>query len=85
MTVLPKEKTKATRVNPKSMVVFSLPKAGKTTIVSALDNCLVIDLEEGSDFVDALKVDVIKESRKKGVIPLEILNDLASSIEKANK
>ena len=33
-------------------------KIGKTTALSKLDNCLIIDLEEGSDMVDALKIKV---------------------------
>jgi hypothetical protein len=38
------------------MVIYGPPKIGKTTALSQLDNCLIIDLEEGSDMVDALKV-----------------------------
>lgn len=83
--ILPKEKTKSTRVNPKSVVLFSQPKTGKTTIVSALDDCLLIDLEEGSEFVDALKVDVIKESKKEDKLPIVILKELINKIKEANK
>lgn len=82
--VLPKERIKATRVNPKSMILFSLPKMGKTTAVAALNNCLVIDLEEGSDFVDALKIDVQKRARKENKSALQVLNEVAAEIEKAN-
>jgi len=85
MTVLPKKITKATRVNPKSMILFSLPKAGKTTAVAALEDCLIIDLEQGADFVDALKVDVVTEADKRGTTPLHVLTELANNIEKANK
>ena len=83
--VLPKEKIKATRTNPKTMVLFSLPKSGKTTAVAALDNCLIIDLEEGSDFVDAMKIDVVKQARQKNVLPIDVLYDVITSIEKENK
>ena len=37
-------------------MIFSKPKVGKTTLLSQLDNCLIIDLEDGSDYVDALKI-----------------------------
>jgi hypothetical protein len=47
---------KASRKSPKKLIIFGKPKSGKTTILSQLPNCLVLDLEEGSDFVDALKV-----------------------------
>jgi len=82
---LPVEKTKATRVNPKTMVLFSLPKMGKTTAVSKLENCLIIDVEKGSDFVDALKYDVIREAEARDVKPIEVLKELIDEIKKANK
>jgi len=55
---LPKTKVKANRKSPKNMIIYGPPKIGKTTVLSQLDNCLIIDLENGSDMVDALKVKV---------------------------
>lgn len=55
---LPTEIIKATEVNPKVLILFSKPKSGKTTIVAALKDCLLIDFEKGSDYVNALKVNV---------------------------
>ena len=55
---LPKKKVKASRKSPKNMIIYGPPKIGKTTVLSQLDDCLIIDLEEGSDMVDALKVKV---------------------------
>ena len=55
---LPKEKIKPSSVNCKRLVLYSPPKMGKTTAVAALNNCLIIDLEKGSNFVDALKIQV---------------------------
>ena len=55
---LPKEKVKASRKSPKNMIIYGPPKIGKTTVLSELENCLIIDLEDGSDMVDALKVKV---------------------------
>src|SRR6476646_10472202 len=54
--VLPTSKVESTRVNPKRMVIYSKPKTGKTTSFSGLENNLIIDLENGTDYVDALKV-----------------------------
>ena len=45
----------------------------------------MIDLEEGSQFVDALKYDVIGEARAKGVPPIVELKSLIEEIAKANK
>ena len=40
------------------MIIYGPPKIGKTTVLSQLKDCLIIDLEAGSDMVDALKVKV---------------------------
>lgn len=82
---LPTSKVEAGRVNPKTMVIFGKPKTGKTTILSELDNCLIIDLESGSDFVDALKYDVKAKAKEEDVEPIIILKNLINTIKKANK
>lgn len=82
---LPKKKEKASRINPQSIVVFSQPKMGKTTIVSELDDCLTIDLERGSYFVDALKYDVIKIAEEEDKLPIVVLKKLIETIKAANK
>ena len=56
MSKLPKKKVKASRKSPKNMIIYGAPKIGKTTVLSQLDDCLIIDLEQGSDMLDALKV-----------------------------
>ncbi len=56
--MLPEKKIKASRKSPKNMVIYGSPKIGKTTALSKLENCLILDLEEGTDMVDALKVKV---------------------------
>lgn len=54
---LPTEKRKPTRINPGRLVLFGLPKSGKTTIVAGLDNCLILELEpRGADFVEAMSL-----------------------------
>lgn len=54
--ILPKEKVKAKTENPRFLILFGKPKMGKTTIVSSLENNLIIDTEGGSEFLDALAV-----------------------------
>jgi hypothetical protein len=56
--VLPTKKVKAERVNPKRLIIYSKPKTGKTTAFAGLEDNLLIDLENGSDYVDALKIKV---------------------------
>ena len=49
--VLPTKKVKAERVNPKRIVIYSKPKTGKTTAYAGLEDNLIIDLENGSDYI----------------------------------
>lgn len=56
--VLPTKKVESSRKNAKRLVIYSKPKCGKTTAFAGLDNNLILDLENGSDFVDALKVKI---------------------------
>lgn len=45
--VLPTERSKVSNYNPKLLVLFGRPKAGKSTLMASLDNNLIIDLEDG--------------------------------------
>ena len=60
MITLPKTVITAREVDPKLMLIYGPPKVGKTTILAALPNCLVIDTEDGSDYISALKLKVSK-------------------------
>lgn len=53
---LPQIEIAAASKSPKRLVIYSPPKMGKTTLVAGLKNCLLLDLEDGSDFVTALKI-----------------------------
>lgn len=41
-------------VNMETCILFGLPKCGKTTLLSKLDNCLIIDTENGTSKISAL-------------------------------
>ena len=58
--VLPTKPIPATSTNPQYLVLYGLPKAGKTSAVAQLQNNLIIDLEGGSKFIDALAVQAIR-------------------------
>ena len=66
--VLPTKKVKADRVNPKRLIIYSKPKTGKTSAFAGLDDNLIMDLENGADYVDALKIKVsnLKELQEAG-------------------
>jgi len=53
---LPTERTPASRKSPRLLTLFGQSKVGKTTTLATLDNCLIIDTEQGTDMVDAMKV-----------------------------
>ena len=56
--VLPTAPIEASIKSPKVLIIYSKPKTGKTTLLSALNNCLILDTEHGSDYVSALKVKI---------------------------
>jgi hypothetical protein len=72
----PTSKVKASQVNPKRLLIYSKPKTGKTTAFAGLENNLIIDLENGSDYVDALKIKVSN---------LQELLDAGKAIKEADK
>jgi hypothetical protein len=76
MLILPTEPVKAKITNPRFLILFGLPKAGKTTLVAKLENNLIIDLEGGSEFMDALAIQA-RTSRD--------LKDIANAIFLKNK
>lgn len=53
---LPIKPVPATSTNPRFLILYGRPKAGKTSCLAQLDNNLIIDLEGGSTFIDALAV-----------------------------
>lgn len=56
MLILPTEKTKPLVNNPKTLILFGRPKAGKSTLMAALESNLIIDLENGYQALSALVV-----------------------------
>lgn len=56
--VLPTEKIKPVSTSPANLIIFGKPKIGKTTLFAGLDNALILDLEKGANYVEALKISV---------------------------
>lgn len=73
---LPTSKIPAATQDPKNLIIFGLPKCGKTTILSTLENNLLLDMEDGSDYVDALKIKVHS---------LKELKEVCKTIKEAGK
>jgi AAA domain len=66
---LPTQRVKASHQSPKNLIIFSKPKVGKTELLAGLENCLNLDLEKGSDYVEALKIqaETIQEIQAIGI------------------
>ena len=54
----------AETTNPRKLLLISHHKTGKTTLASGLQNSLLIDTEDGSDFVAGVIFNLQKESAK---------------------
>jgi hypothetical protein len=70
---LKKVKRKAVSQNPKSLLLYGAPKVGKTTALSQLKDCLIIDTEGGANmiegYVETIKsreelIDLLQEAQK---------------------
>ena len=53
---LPTKPIPASSTNPKFLVLYGKEKVGKTSALAQLENNLIIDLEGGSTFIDAMAV-----------------------------
>lgn len=56
MLILPTSKVPAVSENPRYLVLYGLPKSGKTSALAQLENNLIIDLEGGTNFIEALAI-----------------------------
>lgn len=54
--VLPTAPVKATRIDPAIFIMYGAKKIGKTKLISELPGCLILDGENGTDEIDALKL-----------------------------
>lgn len=82
---LPTQSISASRGNPTRLLLFGHTKVGKTTLLSSLPNCLLIDLEGGSNFVTAMKIDVNKIAKKENKLPITVLKEISEAIKKSPK
>lgn len=56
MGLLPTKKSEIGSQDPKNLIIFSNPKAGKTTALSHLPDCLIIDMEHGTSYTSGYVV-----------------------------
>ena len=80
MLVLPTEKIKSKVENPRFLIIYGKPKSGKTTLVAELEDNLIIDLEGGSEYMNALSI------QARSVEDLgEIANAITAKIKETSK
>lgn len=94
---LPTVKTEGGVINAKRLVIYSKPKAGKTSLIAELDDCLLIDFEKGAGYVTAMKVEVnnlkelsetvkaLQDKKKEGKTYKYIALDTATQLEEIAK
>lgn len=56
MIELPTERSIAESYNPKLLIIGGKPKVGKSSLIAAIDNNLIIDLEDGYRALSVMKV-----------------------------
>lgn len=56
MIKLPTERSVVETYNPKLLIIFGKPKSGKSSFIAAIDNNLIIDLEDGYRALSVMKV-----------------------------
>lgn len=56
--VLPQEPVKASRTSPKILVLYGMPKVGKTEALTSLPDCLILDAEGGAEMYEAMRIPI---------------------------
>lgn len=75
--ILPSKPHKA-KLNAETMILYGKEKCGKTTALTSLPNCLIIDTEFGSNMIEALAIQPPKDAGP--VSKMQWLKKLANKI-----
>jgi hypothetical protein len=57
--MLPTQKIPPQTKNPNVLVIYSIPKTGKTSALADLEGCLILDFEGGTKSLNAMSVNII--------------------------
>ena len=85
MIELPTKVSKTNIQSPTKLVLVSHQGTGKTTAVSLLPNCLIIDLESGSDHVSAFKLNLKRIAAEQNISLLAALKQTIDAIKEGNQ
>lgn len=78
-------RTPATTESPQKLFIFSTPKVGKTTLLASLPNCLIVDTENGTNYIEGIKYNVKKVAVETSKGEAKVIRELAEEIKKKNK
>lgn len=81
MSLLPNGVVKHTEVNPNTLVLFGHTKQGKTTLVTSLEDNLIIDLEGGTRYYDCVKIDVPETAETMKLTEWEVLKEIIKELK----
>lgn len=79
--ILPTTKSPPERKSPRLLVIFSKPKIGKTTAFAELEDTLIIDLEQGTLYLESMKVDVKSIALAEGKSDFQVLGEVINAIK----
>lgn len=92
---LPTKRQEVTDYNPSLLVLFGKPKSGKSTLMAALEDNLILDLEDGYRSLPVMRVkirnakdllevkkEIVKKAKEMGKLPYKYITiDNATRLE----
>lgn len=79
--LLPTTRIAAKSSNPRKLLIYSQPKVGKTSAVSQLDSCLIVDLESSASFFGGLFIDVKAIAKEQKITMFEAFKQVIIALK----
>jgi hypothetical protein len=81
MIVLPTANVAAKSSNPRKLLIYSHPKVGKTSAVSQLEGCLIVDLESSASFFGGMYLDVKSIAKQQKITMFEAFKQVIVALK----
>lgn len=82
--MLPTQIVKASTKSPRKLFIFSAPKVGKTSLLAQLPNSLLLDFEDGSEYVDAMRINMVRKAAEANKPLLQYIREVADELGKSS-